>query len=426
MAFGGGTFTTQNKVLPGSYLNFISAGKATAALSDRGIVAIGMELDWGTDGKIIQITTEDILKHSLKLLGYEYTHEKMKPMRDLFKHATVVYLYRLNSGEKASCDYATAKCSGIRGNAIKLVIAANVEDEKRWDVKTYFGEQLVDEQIGVTTADLKDNDFVNFKPDITLTATAGINLTGGTNQVVTGTQHQTFLSFIESESFHVLGCTAEDEATKELYIAFTKRLREEMGIKFQTVLYNQAADFEGVISVKNSAELVYWVTGAQAGCAVNQSLTNREYNGEYEITTRYTQNELVQSIQKGEFVFHKVGDTYRVLTDINSLVTTTMEKGEDFKSNQTVRVLDQIGNDIAVLFQKKYLGKIPNDESGRTLLWSDLVTYFGELQRLRAIEAFSSDAVVVSMGESKKSVVVESSITPVNAMEQLYMTVVVE
>lgn len=426
MAFGGGTFTTQNKVLPGSYLNFISASKATAALSDRGIVAIGMELDWGTDGKIIQITTEDILKHSLKLLGYEYTHEKMKPMRDLFKHATVVYLYRLNSGEKASCDYATAKCSGIRGNAIKLVIAANVEDEKRWDVKTYFGEQLVDEQIGVTTADLKDNDFVNFKPDITLTATAGINLTGGTNQVVTGTQHQTFLSFIESESFHVLGCTAEDEATKELYIAFTKRLREEMGIKFQTVLYNQAADFEGVISVKNSAELVYWVTGAQAGCAVNQSLTNREYNGEYEITTRYTQNELVQSIQKGEFVFHKVGDTYRVLTDINSLVTTTMEKGEDFKSNQTVRVLDQIGNDIAVLFQKKYLGKIPNDESGRTLLWSDLVTYFGELQRLRAIEAFSSDAVVVSMGESKKSVVVESSITPVNAMEQLYMTVVVE
>lgn len=426
MAFGGGTFTMQNKVLPGSYLNFISASKATAALSDRGIVAIGMELDWGTDGKIIQITTEDILKHSLKLLGYEYTHEKMKPMRDLFKHATVVYLYRLNSGEKASCDYATAKCSGIRGNAIKLVIAANVEDEKRWDVKTYFGEQLVDEQIGVTTADLKDNDFVNFKPDITLTATAGINLTGGTNQVVTGTQHQTFLSFIESESFHVLGCTAEDEATKELYIAFTKRLREEMGIKFQTVLYNQAADFEGVISVKNSAELVYWVTGAQAGCAVNQSLTNREYNGEYEITTRYTQNELVQSIQKGEFVFHKVGDTYRVLTDINSLVTTTMEKGEDFKSNQTVRVLDQIGNDIAVLFQKKYLGKIPNDESGRTLLWSDLVTYFGELQRLRAIEAFSSDAVVVSMGESKKSVVVESSITPVNAMEQLYMTVVVE
>ncbi|HBF6506491.1 TPA: phage tail protein, partial [Clostridioides difficile] len=47
MALGGGTFVTQNKVLPGSYINFVSATRATSSLSDRGIVAMPLELDWG-------------------------------------------------------------------------------------------------------------------------------------------------------------------------------------------------------------------------------------------------------------------------------------------------------------------------------------------------------------------------------------------
>ncbi len=38
-------------------------------------------------------------------------------------------------------------------------------------------------------------------------------------------------------------------------------------------------------------------------------------------------------------------------------MTFTEEKGKDFSSNQTMRVLDQIGNDVAALFGTKYLGK---------------------------------------------------------------------
>ena len=35
MALGGGTWTAQNKVLPGAYINFISASSASAELSAR-------------------------------------------------------------------------------------------------------------------------------------------------------------------------------------------------------------------------------------------------------------------------------------------------------------------------------------------------------------------------------------------------------
>lgn len=45
MALGGGTFTAQNKELPGAYINFVSAASASAALSDRGIATMPLELD---------------------------------------------------------------------------------------------------------------------------------------------------------------------------------------------------------------------------------------------------------------------------------------------------------------------------------------------------------------------------------------------
>ena len=77
---------------------------------------------------------------------------------------------------------------------------------------------------------------------------------------------------------------------------------------------------------------------------------------------------------------HLVGDQTRVLTDINTFVSVTDEKSVDFSSNQVMRVLDQIANDIASLFNSKYLGKVQNDASGRVSLWSDIVAHHTQLQ----------------------------------------------
>ena len=279
-------------------------------------------------------------------------------------------------------------------------------------------------------ADLKDNAFVDWKKGATLAVNAGLALTGGTNGSVTAANHQKYLERIESYSFNAMGVVTTDEAVKTLYANFVKRLRDEEGIKFQTVLHKKPADFEGVINVKNTvkgegADIVYWVTGLQAGCAVNKSCLNRKYDGEYEVNADFSQSELKASIKAGEFVLHKVGDEIRVLSDINSLVTVSDTKGEIFKENQTIRVIDQIANDIAVLFNSKYLGNIPNDADGRVSLWADIVKYHEELQKIRAIENFSDKDVTVGQGDSKKGVVVADKVTVVNAMAQLYMTVTV-
>lgn len=432
MALGGGTFTAQNKILPGAYINFVSLARASSALSDRGVAAMPLELDWGPEGAVFAVETAQFQKDSMKLFGYPYTHHKLQGLRDLFRNIRKGFFFRMGTGGvAASNDYATANFPGVRGNALRIVITQN---EGRSLVRTYLDENLVDSQTVAGAELLLPNDYVTFKEDAQLTETAGAPLTGGTNGAVTEAGWQTFLDKIEPYSFNTLGCVSTSDSVKELFAAFTKRMRDLCGVKFQTVLHRYpGANHEGIISVENNIAgssgddpaAVWWVTGAEAGCAANKSVTNRLYDGEYEINTDYTQSQLEAALQGGKFIFHNVGGDVRVLEDINTFVSFTEEKNEDFGANQTIRVLDQIANDIAALFARKYYGQVPNDASGRISLWNDIVRHHQELTALRALENFSPEDVAVDIGSTKKSVVVTDKVTPTNAMSQLYMTVLV-
>ncbi len=429
---GGGTFTVQNKLLPGAYINFVSAAGSTSALSDRGIVAVPLVMDWGPEKTVVEMTAEEFSRDTRRALGHTHDEEALRDLREVFCHATKCLIYRLNTGVKAQNDLAEAKYSGTRGNAIKIVVAANADNEEKFDVSTLLDNREVDKQTVAGIGALADNDYVVWKKEGSLEATAGKPLSGGTDgEAVDGEDHSAFLDAMETCTFNVLCCPVTDDSTKALYVAFTKRLRDEAGIKFQTVVYRKNdADYEGVISVENKAAeqeqgLVYWTAGAEAACAINKTNDNMVYDGEYTADVAYTQQQLEDAISAGKFIFHRVSGQVRVLLDINTLTTYTEDKKEDFGSNQTVRVLDQIGNDIAVMFNTQFFGKMPNDASGRISLWNSITTYVKQLAEIRAIEAVEAETVTVSPGENKRAVVVELPVTLINCMAQLYMTVVV-
>lgn len=429
---GGGVFVTQNKKLPGTYINFINASTVAASASDRGIATIGLELDWGKDNEIMTVTQADFNKNSLKLFGYDYGNEKLKGLRDLFLNVRTLFVYRLNSGKKAENTYAVAKYTGTRGNDIRIVIEQNIDDTDKFDVSTILGTKEMDKQTVENANELVDNDYVTFKTDAKLAVTAGAPLTTGSNaESVTGESHQVFLEKLENYNFNALCCNSNDDEIKTLYKNYTKRLRDEMGMKFQTVIFNYTnADYEGIINVVNQTEentigMIYWVTGIIAGCNINKSNTNKLYDGEFTVKTNYTQTQLENCIDNGKFVLHKVGEDVRVLRDINSLVTVTDEKGIDFKNNQTIRVLDQIATDIAKVFNNNYIGNVANNKSGRVSLWNDIVSLFKQYEKIQAIEEFNAEEITVEQGNDKNSVSVNSKVQPVNAMEKLYMTVVV-
>ncbi len=343
---GGGVFVTQNKTLPGSYINIVNASAASSAISDRGVVAIALPLNKSA-GKIITITRVQFVNDCEELLGKKYDSADVAPLREIFLHANKVHIYDLG--------------------------------------------------------------------------------TDGTVEAV--------VKAFEPYEFNVLCAYTDVAEDVTAYMAAVKSWREDLGKKCQVVVYNQTKpDNEGVINVVSTVSdedaeefvLVAWVAGAEAGCKINESCTNKLYDGEYSVVANKTQTELEECIKAGQIAFHMVYGDVRLLEDVNSLTTTTDEKGEDFKYNQTIRVIDQIANDIAKLFNTKYLGRIPNNQSGRMSLWGDIVAHHRVLESISAIDAFDATKLTVEQGATKKSVVIHDSITVMNAMAQLYMTVVVQ
>lgn len=454
---GGGNFKAMNKTLPGSYYNVVSAKNVSARLSQRGIVAVAMELDWGTENKVFSVAAENFDDEAMQLLGYKGDSPKLAAFREIFKNSRLIYCYRpVKNGVKASNDLAEALYPGERGNSIKIAVSANVDDSDKFDVVTIMDGTTMDTQTVANANELKANDYVTFKSVETLTAAAAKALSGGTNgDEITGEEEQAFLDAIESYSFNALCCTSVDPVVQKLYLSFTKRMRNEVGLKFQTVIHKiENADFEGVVATWNDVEtvdgkavsvisdgdgnptqqitdlgsnaIVYYAAGAIGGCDINASNTNRTYDGELQVITKETQKELEQAIKAGKFMFHNVDDEVRVLTDINTFVSFKEDKNEDFQSNQTIRVLDQDAIETALLFNNKYLGRVLNDQSGRLSFWNDLVTLANEFSTLGAIEDFDSANITVERGSGKKTVIATKLLKPVNCMEQLYTTVTVQ
>ena len=343
---GGGVFVTQNKTLPGSYINFVSLASASSTLGDRGTVAIALPLNKAV-GTVIEVTRDAFVTNCTELLGVAYDSDTVAPLREIFLHAKTVYVYDL-----------------------------------------------------------------------------------GTNKTVADV-----VAALEPYEFNVVCAYTDVAEDVAAYITAIKSWRDEMGKKCQVVVYNQTTpNHEGVINVVSTVSgddapayaLVAWVAGAEAGCKVNESCTNMLYDGEYAVVTNKTQKQLEACIEAGQIAFHLVYGDVRLLEDINSLTETTLDKGEDFKYNQTIRVVDQIANDIAKMFNTKYLGKIANNKSGRISLWGEIVKHHRELESLGAIENFDSSLLTVEQGANKKSVVVNDVVTVVNSMAQLYMTVIVQ
>jgi hypothetical protein len=353
---GGGVFVTQNKVLPGSYLNFVNASSASSTVNARGVVAIALSLGRKDDkgnpigaGEVVELSKADFYSNAKQTLGFDSNTDNntAKILREIFCHANKVLIFDLGGAEQ------------------------------------------------FTTEDV--------------------------------------INKFDAYEFNVLCAHTSDEEVISAYIDAVENWRDNIGKKCQVVVYNQEnIDHEGVINVVSTVEegvpyaLTAWVAGAEAGCKINESCTNMLYDGEYSVTLDKTQTELETCIKNGQVAFHLVYGEVRLLEDINSLTTTTADKGEDFKYNQTIRVVDQVANDIAKLFNTKYLGRIPNNASGRVSLWADIVAHHRAMEAMGAIEAFDANLLTVEQGNTKKSVVINDVITVTNSMAQLYMTVVVQ
>lgn len=428
----GGTWKVQNKVRPGAYINVKGVPQSMFSAQERGVGAIGLSLDWGADDEVIEILSSDLIDGSAtkKIGTIPLALEVM--LSECYKAC----VYKLNTGgAKASASVGgltvNALYKGTYGNSIRISVVAN---GSQFDVNTFVGTDLVDVQTVSNGAELVANDFVTFS-GTTLSANAGTTLTGGSNgSVSASTGYQNMFKKLKGADWNCLAIVSDKTTANPLAKTFIEDMRENEGRKVQVALNDTAYDYEGVIQSTQgfttgthevTAEIFpAYVCGVTANANYNESNTARFIEGATSIIGEKTSAEIQTALKGGQFCLSYAADgSVKVEQDINSLHTFSVLKGYTFSKNRVIRTLDEIANTIVLTFERFYMGKVSNNDSGRTNFKGDVVGYLNGLMNEDAIKDFVADDVEVLPGQAIDSVVVNLGVTPVDAIEKMYITV---
>lgn len=432
----GGTWKRQDKKRAGAYIDVVSNGSNLQTASIVGVVTIPLAINFGPENKVVTLTNDMTLTE----FGYTTDDEQMLLVREALKRASKVLAFRVGTGEKATKTEGTltitAKYTGSRGNDITVVSKAMVDVADTFNVQTFLGGTLVDTQSVTKYDDLVENEFVTFSGSGTAQAFT-TRLADGSDTQAQIADYKKYFEAIRLYDFNTMALAVTDTTIKSAAASFINRLREDEGDKRQLVVAKHTVDDEAVINVKNGVVLsdgtkitpeqaTAWVAGASAAAGIDKSLTYDSYDGAVDVTERYLNSEIEAALDNGEFIFVEKRGKVIVEQDINSLHTFSAEKDKSFSKNRVLRVLDDIANNTKRAFEDYFIGKVDNNVDGRELFKANRITYLNELQVAGAIQNFKADDVVVEPGIEKDSIIMNFNVQPVDALEKLYLKVVVQ
>lgn len=483
----GGTWRIQNKRRPGVYINVRGDGKPVLTTSlGRLLMFQNKPLGWGKKGIIELTATSDFTaltghKNTDKVLAPVY--EALKDAE------TVLLLNDFDGGVKATAKKdgvytINAKYEGEQGNNISvsftpapLADSANTQDVT---VTTIFGTKQVD-QVKITlpkasadaiaAAELTKedqlevhNDYVDITfgtnpADVTkelngkgeyplytaifngLTQNAAnVSLAGGTNG--TNKVVDDMNDYLENEFYAVATTAGWDESSNihKLLVEEIKLLRENVGIKVRAVVPNEQGavyNYEGVSTVLNGYVLndgtvitpniaAARFAGMSASATPDQALTYTQLDDAAEARPKLNNDKTIEALNAGQIVFTtRAGNRVVIEQDINSLTKFTSVKPKDFSKNRIIRTLDEICTNTTQTFETSFLGKVSNNEAGRNVFKANRIGYLTGLQNQNMIRDFENSDLTLSQGDEKDAVLMELYVTPVDAMEKLYVNLIV-
>lgn len=193
------------------------------------------------------------------------------------------------------------------------------------------------------------------------------------------------LNELETRKFDYLAVPGIVTADAQTVASWVKDLRDNKDIKIKAVLPNTASDHEGIINFAteniavgaktySASEYTARIAGLLAGTPLSISATFWPLS-EVTDVPRLTKTDFDTAIAAGKFVLYHDGEKVKVARSVNSLVTTTSDKGEDFKKIKIVDIMDMRHNDIKNTVEDSYIGKYPNSYDNKLLLVSAIKAY---------------------------------------------------
>ncbi|MCC8136259.1 MAG: phage tail sheath family protein [Ruminococcus sp.] len=439
----GGTFDKSvGKVRPGTYVNFKDTTQESIKGASRGIVLIPLiNTDYGPSGEFITLTgtAPDAAAEKLGYSVYDSDESgNMLLIREALKNASTVIVYICTEGTAAASGNgggltAAAKYSGARGNALTYSVTANPVEG--YDVEVYLDGSKVEAYEGISDASaLSGSSYITFEASGALTETAGVTLTGGTSGTTTNGDITAFLEAADNVKFNTMACPFEDADLQSAVKTKIKYMRENEGKKVQAVVANMASpDYEGIINVTNAYELesgaltaaqaTAFAAGMTAGASYTESNTYRTVEGAIAVVDAKSHEEAVAAINAGEFFFSvsEQGDVI-VEYDINSLITFSDGKGESYRKNRVLRVLDAFHDSLVLNFPPN---KYDNNSTGWDIMegvGKSVLKLYYEAGAIDDVD-YDSDFLVDRENSAEDRTYFLVGIKPVDSAEKLFFSV---
>lgn len=208
------------------------------------------------------------------------------------------------------------------------------------------------------------------------------------------------LAYFATQQFDYLVGAPDTESADAQKIAGWVKSERVNKHTVKAVLPGTAADSEAVVNFTTggirlgeasvtTAAFCSRIAGLIAGTPMTISCTYAPL-AEVSDVTRLTKEQLDTAIDNGEFVLFHDGEKVKVGRGVNSLKTTSQEKGEAFRKIKIVEAMDMIQNDIRMTAEDGYIGKYANSYDNKCLLIMAVKGYLEELERSGILETDTS------------------------------------
>ncbi len=208
------------------------------------------------------------------------------------------------------------------------------------------------------------------------------------------------LAYFATQQFDYLVGAPDTESADAQKIASWVKSERVNKHTVKAVLPGTAADSEAVVNFTTggirlgeasvtTAAFCSRIAGLIAGTPMTISCTYAPL-AEVSDVTRLTKEQLDTAIDNGEFVLFHDGEKVKVGRGVNSLKTTSQEKGEAFRKIKIVEAMDMIQNDIRMTAEDGYIGKYANSYDNKCLLIMAVKGYLEELERSGILETDTS------------------------------------
>lgn len=204
------------------------------------------------------------------------------------------------------------------------------------------------------------------------------------------------LSILATDRWDYLAIPTIRPEQLEAVGTWLKTNRENKYKRSKVVLPGYAGDYEGIINFANTkivtaskeytpAEYTARIAGLICGTPMTISPTYAPLS-EVIDCDKHTIDENDEKVNQGQFFIWWDGEKFKMSRAMNSLVTTTQDKGEGYQTIKIVDIMDMMYDDIKKTAQDSYIGKYTNDYDNKCLLITAIQGYFKELENGRLLQ----------------------------------------